>query len=320
MRLADGIDGGNGVFNYGPAGGLFSEGGPHTFEAANYLVDPVFTEEVEEDTTPPVVTSRIPIAGAIEVDPESSVSATFSEPIKPSTVSSSTVELRDASNALVEATVSYSQPNRRITLTPTEPLKFSSQYTMRIKGGAGGITDLAGNPMSADASWTFTTAAAPPPPPDEGPGGPILVITNTENQFGRYYPEILRAEGLNEFIATDISKVTAAVLNEHDVVILAQGKLSSGQAQMLTEWVQQGGNLIAMRPDSKLLGLLGLSSAGGRPRECLPRRRHLDWPGERNRRRNNPVPRQRGSIHDSLAPKRSPAFTPTRTPKHRTRR
>ena len=68
--LADGIDGGNGVFNYGPAGGLFSEGGPHTFEAANYLVDPVFTEEVEEDTTPPVVTSRIPIAGAIEVDPE----------------------------------------------------------------------------------------------------------------------------------------------------------------------------------------------------------------------------------------------------------
>ncbi len=261
--LADGVEGGNGVFNYGPAGGLFSEGGPHTFEAANYLVDPVFTEELEEDKTPPVVSSQIPIAGAIEVDPESSVSATFSEPIKASSVSSSTVELRDASNALVEATVSYSQPNRRITLTPTESLKFSSQYTMRIKGGAGGITDLAGNPMSADASWTFTTAAAPPPPPDEGPGGPILVITNAENQFGRYYPEILRAEGLSEFIATDISKVTAPVLNEHDVVILAQGKLSSGQAQMLTEWVQQGGNLIAMRPDSKLLGLLGLSSAGG---------------------------------------------------------
>ena len=44
------------------------------------------------------------------------------------------------------------------------------------------------------------------------PGGPILVITNAENQFGRYYPEILRAEGLSEFIATDISKVTAPVL------------------------------------------------------------------------------------------------------------
>ncbi len=115
----------------------------------------------------------------------------------------------------------------------------------------------------ADDVWTFTTAAAPPPPPDEGPGGPILVVTNSENQFGRYYPEILRAEGMNEFIATDISNVTPAVLDAHDVVLLAQGKLSSGQAQMFSEWVQQGGNLVAMRPDSKLLPLLGLSSAGG---------------------------------------------------------
>ena len=32
---------------------------------------------------------------------------------------------------------------------------------------------------------------------------------------------------------------------------------------MFTEWVQQGGNLIAMRPDPNSLGLLGLSSAGG---------------------------------------------------------
>ncbi len=162
----------------------------------------------------------------------------------------------------------------------------------------GGITDLAGNPMSADAAWTFTTAAAPPPPPDEGPGGPILVITNTENQFGRYYPEILRAEGLNEFIATDISKVTPAVLNAHDVVILAQGKLSSGQAQMLTEWVQQGGNLIAMRPDSKLLGLLGLSSAGGVLANAYLGVDTSTAPGARDRRRNHPVPRQRESIHD----------------------
>ena len=261
--LADGVDGGNGVYNYGPPGGLFGEGGPHDFEAENYLVDPVFTEELEEDTTPPIITNRIPISEAIEVDPETSVSATFSEPIKASSVSPSTVELRDASNEVVEATVSYSQPNRRITLAPTEPLQFSSQYTMRIKGGAGGVTDLSENPMTTDAVWSFTTEVAPPPPPDEGPGGPILVVTSSENQFGRYYPEILRAEGLNEFIATDISNVTPTVLNAHDVVLLAQGKLSSGQAQMFSEWVQQGGNLIAMRPDSQLLGLLGLSSAGG---------------------------------------------------------
>ena len=31
---------------------------------------------------------------------------------------------------------------------------------------------------------------------------------------------------------------------------------------MLTTWVQAGGNLIAMRPDKKLAGLLGLTDAG----------------------------------------------------------
>ena len=32
---------------------------------------------------------------------------------------------------------------------------------------------------------------------------------------------------------------------------------------MLTDWVTAGGNLIAMRPDTQLAGLLGLTDAGG---------------------------------------------------------
>ena len=47
-----------------------------------------------------------------------------------------------------------------------------------------------------------TAAAAAPP--DHGPGGPILVITNSASPFSGYYAEILRAEGLNEFTVTDI--------------------------------------------------------------------------------------------------------------------
>ena len=79
-----------------------------------------------------------------------------------------------------------------------------------MKGGPGGVDDDAspGNALAADSTWSFTTAAPPPPPPDEGPGGPILVISNAANPFSRYFAEILRAEGLNEFTATDISNVT----------------------------------------------------------------------------------------------------------------
>jgi hypothetical protein len=43
-------------------------------------------------------------------------------------------------------------------------------------------------------------------------------------------------------------------------VILGQTALTAGQVQMLTAWVTGGGNLIAMRPDKQLQGLLGLTS------------------------------------------------------------
>ena len=127
-----------------------------------------------------------------------------------------------------------------------------------MSGGVSGVKDLAGNALASDFVWSFTTGA-PTPPPDEGPGGPILVISSSSNPFGRYYAEILRAEGLNEFTATDISLVTPAMLAGYDVAILGEMPLTSSQVAMLTDWVSGGGNLIAMRPDKQLAGLLGLS-------------------------------------------------------------
>ena len=53
------------------------------------------------------------------------------------------------------------------------------------------------------------------------------------------------------------------MLATYDVVILGQSALSGAQVTTLTNWVQGGGNLIAMRPDPQLAGLLGLTSASG---------------------------------------------------------
>jgi len=118
------------------------------------------------------------------------------------------------------------------------------------------VKDLAGNALSADVSWSFTTQAIPS---DEGPGGPILVISTASNPFSRYYAEILRTEGLNEFTVTDISKVDSTLLNTYQVVILGEMALTPSQVTMLTTWVDAGGNLIAMRPDPQLASLLGLT-------------------------------------------------------------
>jgi hypothetical protein len=250
--LQSGVDGANGVFRYGASG--FPSGG----SANNYWIDVVMRTDLGPDTTPPVVLSVAPAPSATGVPLATTVRATFSEAIDPSSVTASTFVLRDQASVAIPATVSYDAGTRTATLATTAGLLAQTTYIATVSGDVSGVKDLAGNALASDFVWSFTTGA-PTPPPDEGPGGPILVISSSSNPFGRYFAEILRAEGLNEFTATDISLVTPAVLAGYDVAILGEMPLTSGQVSILTDWVSSGGNLIAMRPDKQLAGLLGLS-------------------------------------------------------------
>lgn len=110
---------------------------------------------------------------------------------------------------------------------------------------------------------TFAFATAQPQNPNDGPGGPILVISNTSNPFSRYTVEILRAEGLNAFDAADIASVSETHLDNYDVVILGEMPVNTEQVSMFSNWVNNGGTLIAMRPDVQLQALLGISPAAG---------------------------------------------------------
>ncbi len=98
---------------------------------------------------------------------------------------------------------------------------------------------------------------------DAAPGGPILVVTATGNKFTHYLAEILQAEGLNAYATADVSALDATLLADYDVVVLGETPLTAGQVTDLTGWVNAGGNLIAMRPDPQLFGLLGVTSPGG---------------------------------------------------------
>ena len=109
----------------------------------------------------------------------------------------------------------------------------------------------------------FGATAATAAPPGQGPGGPVLVVANSSDQFSRYYAEILQGEGLNEFDVVNLDSLTPAQLDSHQVVVLAQTGLTDAQVSTFTTWVQRGGNLIAMRPDPKLDSLLGLGATTG---------------------------------------------------------
>ncbi len=242
-----------GSYTYG-AGGF-----PLNASVHNYWVDVVF-EATGADATPPTVTGVTPSAGSTGVAPGTTVAAVFNEPLDAGTVDGTTFLLRAGASPPVAATVTYNAATRTALLDPTAPLAGSTTYTATLEGGAADprVKDVAGNALEEDFTWTFTTGSAGPPP-TQGPGGPILVLASAGNPFSSYYAEILRAEGLNEFAVADVGGLTAALLQDYDVVVLGDVSLSAAQVTVLGDWVTAGGNLIAMSPGPELAGLLGLS-------------------------------------------------------------
>jgi hypothetical protein len=94
---------------------------------------------------------------------------------------------------------------------------------------------------------------------------PVLLIYNDSfsNVFSKYLGEIMKAEGLNLFDTIQLASVTATTLSSYNTVVLAQTSLTTTQASMFSSYVQGGGNLIAMRPDSKLASTMGLGTGAG---------------------------------------------------------
>ena len=156
--LQDGVSGGNGIYAYSASSTFPSA----TYQSANYWVDVVFETSTAPDTTPPSVSSVTPVNGATGVSTASSLTAAFSEPLSAATVNGSTFELRDAANALVPVTVSYSTSGNLATLVPSAALAPSTTYTASLRGGSTDprVKDLASNALAQDFSWSFTTAAA----------------------------------------------------------------------------------------------------------------------------------------------------------------
>jgi hypothetical protein len=230
--LADGASGGNSVYRYG-SGSVFPN---QTWGSANYWVDVVFNP-----STP------VPALSSVGVTPASaSLAAGATQQF------TATASYADGATVDVTREATWTSSDAAIAA-----VNATGQATAVANGSASITATLAGVAGSASL-----TVSPPPPPPDEGPGGPILVISSAANPVSRYLAEILRAEGLQAYRATDLSFVTSTTLAGYDLVILGDVPVTAAQATMLGNWVSNGGNLIAMRPDKQLAGLLGLRDAG----------------------------------------------------------
>ncbi len=102
------------------------------------------------DETPPEVIATNPLADAVDVDLDTTITATFSEDMDPLTLDTMTFTV-GADLTPVAGDVTYL--GRTVTFRPAETLSGNTVYQASIDGAA----DLAGNTLASPFSWSFTT-------------------------------------------------------------------------------------------------------------------------------------------------------------------
>ena len=123
------------------------------------------------DVTPPTVSVTSPTNTAIDVPINRKVNVAFSEEMDPLTITTATVKMTGPGLTPVPGTVSYI--GTTATFSPRDFLANSTLYTATITTG---VKDLAGNAMTTNDSFTFTTGAAPDTTP------PTVSFTSPTNR------------------------------------------------------------------------------------------------------------------------------------------
>ena len=110
------------------------------------------TGAITLDATSPTVVSKSQADGATGVYAGSVISATFSEAMNQSTITTSTFMVNNGTSN-ISGSVSYS--GATATFTPTADLSSFTTYTVTITTG---VTDVVGNALAANYTWSFTTS------------------------------------------------------------------------------------------------------------------------------------------------------------------
>lgn len=104
------------------------------------------------DTEPPKVNSTNPVNDSDNIAFDAAISVIFSEEIDASTITTSSFALSDISKNYVSGTVTYG--SKMATFKPSRDLSPNTTYIATITDE---VKDLAGNAMTKDYSWSFTT-------------------------------------------------------------------------------------------------------------------------------------------------------------------
>ena len=137
-----------------------------------------FTTGADADTTAPSVTATTPGNGAIGATINTKIAVTFSEAMDPLTLNATTWSVKQGTT-LITGSLVYGSSGTTAVFTPTATLAINTAFTVTVTSGA---MDLAGNPLAAPYSWTFTTGtsnAKGPPSVFLGTAGNFAVLSKS---------------------------------------------------------------------------------------------------------------------------------------------
>ena len=139
---------------WGTIGGAVTAGNIGNVDYRPWCVEETCT--TVDDIAPTItVSSLIPSDNAVGITPTSpTISATFNETI---VAGNSDVELAIDNGEIVTATASFDDTTKKLTIVPSTSLLSNTKYQVTIKTS---VADTAGNLLTVEKVWHFTTSAS----------------------------------------------------------------------------------------------------------------------------------------------------------------
>ncbi|NMM08218.1 Ig-like domain-containing protein [Polaromonas sp.] len=116
-----------------------------------------FTTGLTADTSAPSVSSTAPVSDATGVEPNTRVTASFSEAMDPHTITAANFALACPAGTPVAGDVSYAVSGNAAIFAPASVLPANTTCTATISKG---VKDAVGNALASAFVWSFATGAA----------------------------------------------------------------------------------------------------------------------------------------------------------------
>lgn len=113
-----------------------------------------FTTGADIDEVAPIINSTDPLDDATEVSRNKTISVVFNEDMNPTTINGSTLTVKKGNTGIAGA-IGYASTTA--TFTPTVNFDANTLYTVTITTAA---SDLSGNSLASNTSWSFTTGGS----------------------------------------------------------------------------------------------------------------------------------------------------------------